>query len=134
MKVKVVKCGRNNWWYSDKIGEEFEVEDYDKTDFRVIENGHLLYKEDVEVAKENTESEDPTEERVVVKGNVIKVKSAQGYCIPAESTLLKLTDTGNGYIVKFPTYSSVKQDNYVCLDYSEADYLFKALKAVYDPK
>jgi len=42
-------------------------------------------------------------------------------------TLCKLTDTGNGYIAYFPTYSCVNQDNYVCLDYAEADYLLKAL-------
>ncbi len=69
-------------------------------------------------------------EKVVVKGNVVKVKASIGYAIPEESTLLKMTDTGNGYICKFPAYSSCYQDNYICLDYDEAEYLYLALKEV----
>ena len=42
-------------------------------------------------------------------------------------TLCKLKSTGNGYIAKFPSYSSVYQDYYVCLDYAQASYLLKAL-------
>ena len=36
--------------------------------------------------------------------------------------------TGNGYIFKFPSYSSMEQDNYVCLDYSEAEYIYQFMK------
>ena len=41
-----------------------------------------------------------------------------------------LRDTGNGLIIKFPTHSSTVQDNYVCLDYSEAHYLWELLTQV----
>ena len=39
----------------------------------------------------------------------------------------KATDTGNGFIAKFPANSSVTQDYYVCLDYSQARDLVLAL-------
>lgn len=35
----------------------------------------------------------------------------------------KCKDTGNGYIFKFPSWSCVDQDNYVCLNYAEAEYI-----------
>ena len=41
--------------------------------------------------------------------------------------LCTLQDTGNGYIAHFPSYSSVEQDNYICMSYAEADYLRKML-------
>ncbi len=41
--------------------------------------------------------------------------------------LATVTDTENGYIAHFPSFNSACQDNYVCLDYSEADYLLHAL-------
>lgn len=59
MKVKVVKCYSVHWWYSNQIGQVFEVEDLDKTDFRVIDNGLLLYKDDVEVVDESPQQTDP---------------------------------------------------------------------------
>ncbi len=61
--------------------------------------------------------------------------SDDGYYLNAEygynqdvDLLCKVEDTGNGYIAYFPTYSSVGQNNYICMDYVEADYLFKILK------
>jgi hypothetical protein len=54
------------------------------------------------------------------------VSAHKGYNADVD-VLCKVTDTGNGYIAYFPTYSSVIQDNYICMDYAEADYLFKAL-------
>lgn len=59
MKVKVVKCEAKSYWYSDKIGQVFEVEDYDKSDYRVIKSGHYLYKYDVEVVSDTTQQTDP---------------------------------------------------------------------------
>jgi hypothetical protein len=54
------------------------------------------------------------------------VSAYSGYNSNIE-TLCKLNDTGNGYIAYFPSYSCAKQDNYICLDYDEADYILKAL-------
>ncbi len=42
--------------------------------------------------------------------------------------LADIDNTGNGYIFKFPSYSSMEQDNYVCLDYSEAEYIYQFMK------
>lgn len=53
---------------------------------------------------------------------IAKISAVSGYCTDVK-TLAKLKDTGNGYIIKFKSYSSVEQDNYVCLSYSEAAYL-----------
>lgn len=63
----------------------------------------------------------------------VKLISDDTYTI-AGHTVLKLTDTRNGYIAKFPAYHSTDQDNYVCLDYSEARLLWKALGALYKEK
>ena len=41
--------------------------------------------------------------------------------------LSSVKDTGNGYIFFFPSYSSAEQENYVCVDYAEADYILKRL-------
>lgn len=55
-----------------------------------------------------------TTEKVIVKGNVVKIKANKGY-VKGLSTLCKLTDTGNGHIAKFPSHNSRSQDKYVCL-------------------
>jgi hypothetical protein len=50
----------------------------------------------------------------------------QGYCSNVD-LLCKVLDSGNGYIFHFPSYSSAEQENYICMDYSEADYVLKLL-------
>lgn len=67
------------------------------------------------------------EETVIkVKDKVVKIKAGQGYTEPGRS-LCKVKDTGNGYISKFYSWSNCDQDNYVCLDYAEAEYLVAGL-------
>jgi len=51
-----------------------------------------------------------------------------GYSIDENEVETILTDTQNGYICKFPSYNSVSQDYYVCLDYAQAEYLYLVLK------
>jgi len=75
-------------------------------------------------------TEDGATCKAVIKENVIKIKAVSGYCQDV-NTLLKLKDTGNGFIAKIPSYGSQQQDNYICLDYSEADFLYKALQVYY---
>lgn len=60
------------------------------------------------------------------KGDTIKAKPHFGYHSNVD-TLMKLTNTGNGYIAKFPSHSCMQQDYYVCLAYDQADYLMQAL-------
>ena len=54
-----------------------------------------------------------------------EVEVFDGY---ADVLCLNLENTGNGYIAHFPSNSSCRQDNYVCMDYAEAAYLYAALK------
>ena len=73
-----------------------------------------------------------TTETVARKGRVVKVRCGEGYAPSAIGRIIaKVTDTGNGYIAKFPAYSSTEQDHYVCLDYSEAHALWMALGEFY---
>ena len=62
-------------------------------------------------------------------GNKTKLKFGSGYSFPDETAAV-LTDTENGYICKFKSCSSVTQDYYVCLDYSQAQDLYLLLKTV----
>ena len=51
-----------------------------------------------------------------------------GYSTDENEVEAILTDTQNGYICKFPSFNSVSQDYYVCLDYAQAEYLYLVLK------
>jgi hypothetical protein len=57
---------------------------------------------------------------------VTTVVRGPGYVRPG-SLACELTNTGNGYIARFPAHSSIEQDKYVCLDYDEARNLVLAL-------
>lgn len=58
------------------------------------------------------------------------LKASHGYDKKVDD-LCELTDTGNGYIAYFRSYSSTRQDNYICIDYAEADYLRKLLSYIH---
>lgn len=49
-----------------------------------------------------------------------------GYCEPG-NTRVELTNTGNGYIARFPAHNCTEQDYYVCLDYAQARDIVLAL-------
>jgi hypothetical protein len=76
--------------------------------------------------------EDGMVERIIDNdsGDSYTLKASGGYT-PGVDTLCEITDTGNGYIAYVPTYSSTMQDNYICMDYSEADYLRKLLAYIH---
>ncbi len=75
----------------------------------------------------NDEDESTSERVYYEEGTENCIVSAhKGYTTNVDM-LCKLTNTGNGYIAYFPTYNCVDQDNYICMDYAEADYLLKAL-------
>ena len=48
--------------------------------------------------------------------------------------LCHITDTGNGFIAHFPSYSSCNQENYICMNYAEAEYLRKLLSFIHKEK
>lgn len=58
--------------------------------------------------------------------NVATVTHGAGYHYTG-NLRVQLTCTGNGFIAYFPSYSSTQQDNYLCMDYSEARDLVLAL-------
>jgi hypothetical protein len=60
------------------------------------------------------------------KHGVVTAKTNTGYQ-PNVDKLMKLTNTGNGYIAKFYGLGSVQQDYFVCLDYAQAEYLMQGL-------
>lgn len=71
--------------------------------------------------------------QVKQKGSKTFVEANTGYT-PGVEKLARIEDTGNGYICKFYSYQSTRQDNYICLDYDEAEYLLEALKFIRETK
>lgn len=71
---------------------------------------------------------DNTSQDVVRDGDVAKVIRGHGYVYKGQAAV-ELTDTGNGYIAKFPGHDSITQDYYVCLDYAQAYDLVLAMSA-----
>lgn len=71
-----------------------------------------------------------SEEHVLRSGNVAFVRAGDGYYEHVkDKPLCEVRDTGNGYIVKFPTTSSTRQDYYVCLDYAQTHDMILGLSA-----
>lgn len=68
-------------------------------------------------------------EKIKTKNDTIKVIAGCDYNVPGRA-LLKVKDTGNGLICRFPAWKSTEQDYYVCLDYAQASYLKRALQHV----
>lgn len=68
------------------------------------------------------------EDFVVRDDNESVVMAGHGYNIKGEIRC-HLKNTGNGYIAHFPSHSSSYQDNYVCIDYDQAQALVMALSA-----
>jgi hypothetical protein len=69
-----------------------------------------------------------TSQEVFCEDNVATVINRNGYHHP-DSLAVELTNTGNGYIAKFPAHNCTTQDYYVCLDYAQAYDLILALSA-----
>jgi len=52
MKVKIISCNRPTYWYYDQVGREFEVYDYNKSDYKVVSDnicGSYILKSDCEI-------------------------------------------------------------------------------------
>lgn len=69
---------------------------------------------------------DRTEDIVDRHGPVATVTQGMGYYTPGEKRCV-LTETGNGFIAKFPAHGSTMQDYYLCMDYAQARDLVLAL-------
>lgn len=68
------------------------------------------------------------EDHVFREGENSIVIAGQGYAIKGK-VRCQLKDTGNGFIAHFKSYTSTSQDNYVCMDYDQAQALVMALSA-----
>lgn len=69
-------------------------------------------------------------ETVVREGDVATVVAGDGYREHIrDNAICEVTNTGNGFIVKFPSHNSVTQDYYVCLDYAQAYDMILGLSA-----
>lgn len=67
--------------------------------------------------------------KVIKTKSGFKVISDAGYAIK-DKLLLKVKDTGNGYICRFPSWLNSKQDHYVELEYHQAEYLKTVLNQI----
>lgn len=67
--------------------------------------------------------------RVIKTKSGYKLLSGDEYTFK-DKLLLKVKDTGNGYICKFPSWLNSKQDHYVELDYSQAEDLKTVLNQI----
>jgi len=74
-------------------------------------------------------SEHSITSKVTKKGVVTKVKANHGYS-PGVTTLCKVLDNGNGYTVKFPSYSCTEPTKFLNIDYAESEYLFLAFQSI----
>ena len=64
--------------------------------------------------------------KLIVKLPKVIVKRGKGYS-KENSVACELTDTGNGYIAKFPAHGSTDQDQYISIGYDDARSLVLAL-------
>jgi hypothetical protein len=68
-----------------------------------------------------TITDELTQNLVYKKENESIVVRGKGYVQEIQGTVCcSVTDTGNGFIVKFPAHNCTTQDYYVCLDYTQA--------------
>jgi len=71
-----------------------------------------------------------TQESVHRIGNTSVVIREKGYYNHLlDTAACEVTDTGNGFIIKFPAHNSTVQDYYVCLDYVQANYMIHGMSA-----
>ena len=71
MKVKIIKSEKPTYWYADKIGQTFEVKDYNNTDYRKVGSGYYISKSDCEIV-ENELSDNTEEDMYNNKKNKVK--------------------------------------------------------------
>jgi hypothetical protein len=45
MKVKIIKCSGNEYWYKDKIGKVYKVKKYNDSDYILKSNKRLIIKQ-----------------------------------------------------------------------------------------
>ena len=82
------------------------------------------------IAADSFDDGEGTTEYVTEEGDDYHfLRAGKGYASDVD-ILSTVRDTENGYIFFFPAYNSTSQDNYVCLDYAEAEYIWKLLSYI----
>lgn len=123
MKVKITKNNDENYWYNDRVGEVFEVEEttyplYYRANGRY--KGCYIDKDDCVIIEENPlEGADKLSEQIIKNdwAKMPKVKEETGeeeqyvvvkpiMDVPAEEIKVKVNDTSIIFI--FPKYSQIK--------------------------
>lgn len=85
------------------------------------------------IAGDVTEEDGCSEIAEKLDDNLYCLSPVKGYCDHVD-ILCTVRDTGNGYIAHFPSHASHTQDNYICMDYAEAEYLLKMLTYIHKEK
>lgn len=71
--------------------------------------------------------------KIITKKHSVKVLAENSYYeLINGKALLKLKNTGNGFIAKFYPMNSTEQEQYLGMDYSEAELLRLALNAMHE--
>lgn len=74
-KVRVINCSKRTYWYANKIGQEFYMQNcmvYDIIDGRLQRNGQYFTNEDIEIIGEfNVEVKYSIEESPIYKYKVL---------------------------------------------------------------
>ncbi len=81
IRVRIDKCGSPYWWYSDKIGETFEVIDKDVENYLVIGEPWLIGKSDCTIIQEPATPPGIPPGIIAFKnkiGNIVKCKHEYG--------------------------------------------------------
>ena len=72
MKVKIIKSEKPSYWYANKIGEVFEVdENFNSSNYRVMLKWNYISKSDCEIV-ENELSDNTEEDMYNNKKNKVK--------------------------------------------------------------
>jgi hypothetical protein len=97
------------------------------TDFFVIKTICKCYAQPVTQKRVQKRERYGMKVKVSKDRKVIKLKSTPAYTID-NKLLMKVTDTGNGYIAYCPSWNFLDQDEYICMNYAQAHELYIALK------
>lgn len=79
MKVRITKASKSDYWYVDRIGEIFEVENYDMKDYLITSN--YIKKSDCKIIIEPSEIKEPKFEFELEIKNSIEWEKRDKYCV-----------------------------------------------------
>ena len=129
-KVKIVVFSQDHNGFYDELNQLYRI---DGSYYGLDGDYDLIKESDKLKSKTKLYRSGSSTLAVTSRDNVVTIRDSigsLGYATDENEVEAILTDTQNGYICKFPSFNSVSQDYYVCLDYAQAEYLYLALKEV----